>query len=167
MFQRLPSWRDDAACKGWPIESFFPERYGQNIVTDEVKALCRSCPVQPDCLAEALDNPRYTGYWGGASKHQRDWMRRDRVTVVFEDPPEPTRPGYRYGHRQRQYDELRQHPGQWAKVDSDLTKTAATMLAQYFRKRFKSCEARSSRGTVWARYVGDDYHKRITASNAQ
>ncbi|WP_329423011.1 WhiB family transcriptional regulator [Streptomyces sp. NBC_01268] len=53
-FQTLkPRWHRRAACAGVNVDAFFP------VSTDvegrrEALALCRSCPVREECLAEAM-----------------------------------------------------------------------------------------------------------------
>jgi len=70
-------WADRGACVGKPPEWFFPER-GQAF--NEAKALCGSCPVQPECLEHAVRNGEKFGIWGGRSERQRRKIRRAAST---------------------------------------------------------------------------------------
>lgn len=68
----LGPWQLDAACRGEPVDAFFPETQG---VPPEVAALCASCDVRAECLDHGL---RYEteGIWGGTSPTQRRRLRR-------------------------------------------------------------------------------------------
>lgn len=72
-------WMLDAACVGIPTEMFYPEQ-SVSAQTVEVKALvgiCFTCPVQRECLEQALllegDAGRRNrhGIWGGKTPNQR------------------------------------------------------------------------------------------------
>lgn len=65
-----PAWMARAACRGMPIELFFPERGAS---TKEAKATCAGCPVQTDCLDYALEigERNITGVWGGTSGREK------------------------------------------------------------------------------------------------
>ena len=76
-----PDWRTQAACLGHDPELFFPQpadREGE----DEAIAICRRCPVEADCLAEAMDAETYRptsgryGIWGGKTPAERYAMYR-------------------------------------------------------------------------------------------
>ncbi|QMP84098.1 WhiB family transcriptional regulator [Streptomyces phage Alderaan] len=48
-----PSWHRGAACAGVNVDAFFPaatDAAGRR----EALALCRTCPVREECLAEAM-----------------------------------------------------------------------------------------------------------------
>lgn len=47
----------------------------------EVARLCRNCPVQLDCLADALDNRVEWGVWGGMTERERRALLRRRPDV--------------------------------------------------------------------------------------
>lgn len=70
-----PTWRRLAACRGYPVELFFPV-VGQD--PKEAKTICAGCPVREECLAEALAVPvAYDhGVWGGTSAKERQALRR-------------------------------------------------------------------------------------------
>lgn len=78
---RVPDWHDGAACKPalW-VGKQRPEWFidvGRS--ARPAKAVCNSCPVVEECLAEALANPWMLGIWGGTSERQRLAIRRKRA----------------------------------------------------------------------------------------
>lgn len=40
------------------------------------KAVCKRCPVQPECLAYALERGEQWGVWGGTSEEERRSIKR-------------------------------------------------------------------------------------------
>jgi hypothetical protein len=69
-----PAWQRKASCRGTDSAAWFPSR---GDVTTAAKALCAGCPVRPECIAYALDDPRLIGIWGGTSVRDRQRMRRE------------------------------------------------------------------------------------------
>jgi WhiB family redox-sensing transcriptional regulator len=71
----LKPWQfEGAICSQIDTDFYFPE---QNKVTEEtkrVKALCKSCIWQKECLTYAL-NYSMVGIWGGTSSRERATMR--------------------------------------------------------------------------------------------
>lgn len=70
------SWMRRGLCANTPglVDAvFFPER-GES--TSEAKAICRQCPVQPECLEYGLGE--VWGIWGGTSEKDRKRIRRQR-----------------------------------------------------------------------------------------
>ena len=53
----MPSWTEDANCKGADADIFFPERGAS---TRKAKAICRACSVQSECLEFAIETVSYT-----------------------------------------------------------------------------------------------------------
>ncbi|MBW3621617.1 MAG: WhiB family transcriptional regulator, partial [Actinobacteria bacterium] len=55
------SWQDDANCKGVDIDIFFSLDE-----TDQKQALelCKACPVQRECLRDAIEQREMYGIWG-------------------------------------------------------------------------------------------------------
>lgn len=45
-------WQRDAACRGMPVEIFFPED-GSTLQATQALAICAQCPVVQDCRAYA------------------------------------------------------------------------------------------------------------------
>lgn len=72
----LPSWRDEAACRGMDSEVFFAEQRGRS--TREARAVCAECPVSELCLEYALDRPEKMGVWGGTVPKEREAIRARR-----------------------------------------------------------------------------------------
>lgn len=89
-------WRDDAACRDYPTELFFPPkgkrdpRFGFAVdqVTDQIKEakrICMSCPVLQDCRDYILSEKRqYTddygifGGWTPEDRHSAKVVERTR-----------------------------------------------------------------------------------------
>lgn len=74
-----PAWMARAACRGEPLELFFPER-GQS--TAPAKAICARCPVREECLEHALDGHDIHGIFGGLSERQRRQIRSKRLRLA-------------------------------------------------------------------------------------
>jgi WhiB family transcriptional regulator, redox-sensing transcriptional regulator len=87
-----PDWFDEAACRGHPVDIFYPthenkaKRKGvpkrEPNDSDEVikaKEVCRDCPVQEVCLEYAMNNRIDYGVWGGMTWPQRLSLRRQQA----------------------------------------------------------------------------------------
>jgi WhiB family redox-sensing transcriptional regulator len=92
-----PAWMDEAACKGKPIEWWFPrEGHGISSYAD-ARRVCDGCPVRAECLAFAQDNGERFGMWGGFTIKDRQRLRRPIVAATTPGPcincgaPCPTR----------------------------------------------------------------------------
>ena len=79
-----PDWRTRAACLGRDPELFFPhpsDRDGE----DAAVAVCWQCPVEADCLADAMEAEKWLsafnrwGIWGGKTPQQRYAMYRSQT----------------------------------------------------------------------------------------
>ena len=68
-----PNWMNDANCRGLNSEVFFPARGAD---TTAMKAICRECDVQAECLTFAINNGEKFGIWGGKSERERRAIRR-------------------------------------------------------------------------------------------
>lgn len=95
------SWRLEASCRGLSITHFFPED-GPEKPSPFVKQLCAECPVQSDCLAEAVARPGTEGIWGGQSTKKR---RKVRYAVIGANKGAPLRPHGTYAAYRRHKDE--------------------------------------------------------------
>lgn len=62
------AWTKSALCAQVDPELFFPEKGGS---TREAIAVCASCPVQVECLDDALANNERYGIWGGVAERTR------------------------------------------------------------------------------------------------
>ena len=77
------SWRAAAKCRDRdPSEFVIYEVHKRKVVdlepTDEIKHLCRDCPVRVECLSAAMSG-REHGYWAGTTHAQREAMRREKL----------------------------------------------------------------------------------------
>jgi WhiB family redox-sensing transcriptional regulator len=59
-------------------DRLFPEARDQR----RAKAICLSCSVLTNCLAEALDNHIEWGVWGGMTERERRQLLRQRPDVT-------------------------------------------------------------------------------------
>ena len=71
-----PQWQVKAACRGPQAVVFFPppqfERKDEKLEREaRAKDICRTCPVQKDCLEFALSIKEPHGIWGGKSENER------------------------------------------------------------------------------------------------
>lgn len=66
-------WHQLANCAGTDPDAFFPEHSESQKAP---KLVCKSCPVQVDCLNYALRNNIEHGIWGGLSAWERIKIRR-------------------------------------------------------------------------------------------
>lgn len=60
---------------------FFPPKAAPDIMRGmeaQAKTVCESCPVQAECLEEALARPEEWGVWGGMTAGERQRLRRRR-----------------------------------------------------------------------------------------
>jgi Transcription factor WhiB len=73
-----PSWQSDALCREHPELVFVPSA---GPVSDDARALCRSCLVRAECLGYALVRPELVGCWGGTTTADRDRARAEGVDV--------------------------------------------------------------------------------------
>lgn len=71
------------ACHGRDASDFYVNK-GKNLAVDRARAMCRTCPVAPECLAWALAH-ELGGVWGGASPKERRAMRK-RIGVQVSVP---------------------------------------------------------------------------------
>ncbi|WP_028648688.1 WhiB family transcriptional regulator [Nocardiopsis sp. CNT312] len=68
-------WQAHAACRGMDPDLWFPAQGG---AVRAAKRVCRACPVQVNCLAEAMRRGEPYGVWGGASEEERRRFRAAR-----------------------------------------------------------------------------------------
>jgi len=74
----VAEWASRAACSGQDPDALFVRGKAQH----EAKSVCRACPVQAECLAEALDNRTEFGVWGGMTERERRALLRKRPDIV-------------------------------------------------------------------------------------
>jgi WhiB family redox-sensing transcriptional regulator len=66
---------DDAACRAYGTEVFFPASEAQ---AGDAKAVCAACPVREECLEFALEIRPGDGVWGGLTATERHRLIRRR-----------------------------------------------------------------------------------------
>ena len=71
-------WALQAACGEHDPEKFFVQGSEQK----KVKSVCFECPVQIQCLADAMDNKIYFGVWGGMTERERRKLNREYSHVT-------------------------------------------------------------------------------------
>ncbi len=79
-----PDWRAAAACRAPSAVHFFaPAHFERKPEKDAregaARALCRTCPVQPQCLEYSLAVEEPHGIWGGLNELERRRMLRKRA----------------------------------------------------------------------------------------
>ncbi|MFI7389569.1 WhiB family transcriptional regulator [Streptomyces tendae] len=74
----MDNWREHAACRTEDPDLFFPigTTGPAALQTEQAKAVCRTCPVQEQCLRWALDAGQTIGVWGGTSELERRALKR-------------------------------------------------------------------------------------------
>ena len=85
-------WQEKALCKKklkidqktkklvyFTINDFYPGV--SKTSSEEVKQLCKKCPVINECLQHALFHENF-GYWGGTSEKQRIAIRKQKKIIV-------------------------------------------------------------------------------------
>lgn len=72
------NWASQGACVAADPDELFVRGKAQH----EAKVLCRMCPVQRQCLADALDNRVEFGVWGGLTERERRALLRQHPEVV-------------------------------------------------------------------------------------
>lgn len=65
-------WEEYGACGqySYVADLWFPEGRWSND-NETAKGICDTCPVQPQCLDYAIDNPQF-GIWGGLTESERE-----------------------------------------------------------------------------------------------
>jgi WhiB family transcriptional regulator, redox-sensing transcriptional regulator len=74
----LMDWSKDARCRTADPDELFVQGAAQN----RAKAMCMGCPVQTECLADALDNRVEFGVWGGMTERERRALLKRRPDVT-------------------------------------------------------------------------------------
>lgn len=77
-------WRDHAACKNVPIETFFPTKGASQKKVEQAKAICNTCKVKQDCYEWSIQFPERSlmGIWGGMTGKDR---RAERKRLGLKD----------------------------------------------------------------------------------
>ncbi|HEV3353646.1 MAG TPA: WhiB family transcriptional regulator [Acidimicrobiales bacterium] len=72
-------WHRHGACRHCAPELFFPiGTTASDVVADieAAKAICATCPVQPECLRYAVETRQEYGIWGGTTEDERRGLRK-------------------------------------------------------------------------------------------
>ncbi len=72
------AWMARAACQEVDPERLFVAGAAQRQAT----VICRHCPVQRECLVDALDRREPFGVWGGLTERERRALLRTRPGVA-------------------------------------------------------------------------------------
>jgi len=75
--ETIHEWTAQASCNSADPDQLFVTGAAQN----RAKAVCMSCPVRAECLADALDNRVEFGVWGGMTERERRAVLRRRPDV--------------------------------------------------------------------------------------
>ena len=83
MIEEEQSWRTQAACRTHPDpDLWFPSGEtvgaGAQRQIQQAKAVCRQCPVQFQCLEEAIEQGIAEGVWGGRTWKERAQLQHQR-----------------------------------------------------------------------------------------
>ena len=78
------AWRYSARCKGEETDTFYPPRDKEQykIIATQAKSFClgenkkNPCPVQKECLWDAVKREEPHGIWGGLSHRERNALIR-------------------------------------------------------------------------------------------
>ena len=81
-----PGWQQLALCRGPAASLFFPpssiELPDRRAAREaEAKSICSRCPVQEQCLDEALRIREPHGIWGGCTEAERRELLARRAAV--------------------------------------------------------------------------------------
>ncbi len=96
----MVTWHADALCANRPDLDpvFFPEKGGNAKLNAEVREFCGNCPVQSDCLAEALriegDTPAIMRYGVRAGLTPGERARLQGIKAPEGTGPRRTRPDF-------------------------------------------------------------------------
>lgn len=73
-------WKSDGACVGEESHKFFPtvKVDGEYLYTeDDAKEVCKTCPVQRECLDFAIITKSDMGIFGGYTPEERNLLRHN------------------------------------------------------------------------------------------
>ena len=91
----MNNWRLDAACRGMDVNMFFADDDRREQPDGTIKAICASCDVSAECLADALEDPNTMGIRAGMTFAQRRRERHARGMTIRQPTGHGTYAGYR------------------------------------------------------------------------
>jgi len=91
----MSNWRLEAACRGMDVAMFFADDDRREQPDGTIKALCASCDVSAECLADALEDPSTMGIRAGMTFAQRRRERYARGMNIRQPTGHGTYAGYR------------------------------------------------------------------------
>jgi WhiB family redox-sensing transcriptional regulator len=79
----ISTWRAHAQCQAENATYFYPPSHFERKPEKDqregaARDLCRSCPVQPQCLEYSLEVAESHGIWGGLNELERKRLLRRR-----------------------------------------------------------------------------------------
>ena len=86
------AWKDQAACRWWPLALFFPE---PGVSVQPAKRICRGCPVRQACLRAGIEERH--GIWGGLTRSERAALRRRKAGQTRADGAVTLEPAFCLG----------------------------------------------------------------------
>jgi len=80
MGNRIGTWVRQAACRGMPVNWWFPDPDDTKVaeMVERAKSVCAGCPVLAPCQRWGLGHPAERGVWGGLTEGERRRVRRRR-----------------------------------------------------------------------------------------
>ena len=87
-------WEDEALCRHYPDESWFPsDRNAEAVMAARrAKAICQQCPVWDQCLSYALQTHQGHGIWGGVNLERTDGAARRALARKLRLKVDPRKP---------------------------------------------------------------------------
>ena len=92
------SWRYDARCQGEDTDLFYPPRDKEHYkeIATKAKSFClgdnkkNPCPVQKECLWDAVRSEEPHGIWGGLSHRERNalirkWRKNHKKEMTLKE----------------------------------------------------------------------------------
>src|SRR3954454_10134478 len=73
----VDEWANQASCSGQDPEALFVRGKAQH----DAKAVCKTCPVLAQGLADALDSRTEFGVWGRMAERERRALLRKRPDI--------------------------------------------------------------------------------------
>ena len=75
------SWREQAKCRGMDVNIFHPKKGKSYLVEEQIKNVCYACPVNKQCLEDALSEYLQIGYRAGLSAKARGILIDEKKKV--------------------------------------------------------------------------------------